>query len=588
MFCMALFILGKMDAFLCIGSLSLSLYLPNNYVSHYQTRIERMTKTAAFFLSLGLFSLSLTEAVPSSWLIFLSPTTIASAYCILLWCLAIFLLIILPAMAGNSLVENISTSILKIFRIDKDSHKYLFFDWTRSCPWYIRFSGGFIKILVKSLWRMCKKLLSACRRSRRSETILVLTASSSNSNLSMTTPKKETYNGKNATNYLFSILGGLGGILTVFIMVRSLGPLLVETPTDKSHLSIIVSWLCSVGLLISSFMNGFGSVSMPHSCLTGLFLKPVKPEVIQKLKEERARVHKSLQSRRYNLQETTFAISGQQPGFPRKFSDIGEGLSHKKSLIQSEIRFLEDLLNEMDDDIEELRDSQIIAAEARTTLGKFKSYIGVIFSIILLVRLFSAGKIIIKSYTSNVDQHKVAQGDIVTTILLWLTGHNLVSPQKYAMFSQMVSILLSVFLSFSQIRTFLKTIDSINRRLNAFYQKFLCTGNSKGKKTGQGQQGVSLYGGIVGVVATFVGCSYSLSCIVLIKMMVPEEFCEGFSTALGGLDVFSIHTSFVNTAFVGSSAVTAITLGMLFGIQRQNNFRHTSRSKNFVDGIDLC
>ena len=594
-----------MDAVLCLASSSLSLYLPISCVSHYQTKVEQFSKTIAFGLSLGLFSLSLTEAVPTSWLVFLSygnndvddggearwlpSPSVAAVYLVLLWCLAVYLLIVLPALAGISLAESLSSSIKKLFQIDKDSHKYLFFTWTRSCPWWIRFIAGFTKILVRNLWRVCEKVFSGCRKSTRTETILVLTSSSSKDNLSITTAGDEAIVGSRSPSFGLSIVGSIFGICSCLVMVRSLGPLLVETSLDKSYLSIVVSWLCSVGLLISSLLNGFGSVSMPHSCLTGLYLKPVQPEVIKKLKDERVRVNESLEAKRINLREMTYAISSQQPGFPRKFSDIGEELSHKKALLKTEIDFLEDLSREMGDDVEELRQSQMMAAAARTTVGKVKSYIGVVFSIILLVRLFSAGRIILRSYTTNVDQHKVAQGDIVTTILLWMTGHNLVSPERYAMFSQIVSMALSVLLSFSQVRTFLRTVDAINRRLNHFYENFLCSGKSKGKTSAQARQGFSLYGGFTGYMAAFIGCSYSLSCIVLIKMMLPEEFCEGFSTALGGLDVFSIHTSFVNTAFVGSSAVSAATLGMLFGIQRQNNFRHaTSRSMNFVDGLDAC
>jgi hypothetical protein len=71
-------------------------------------------------------------------------------------------------------------------------------------------------------------------------------------------------------------------------------------------------------------------------------------------------------------------------------------------------------------------------------------------------------------------------------------------------------------------------------------------------------------------------------------MMLPEEFCEGFSTAMGGMDVFTIHTSVVNTVFACSAGVSVTILALMFGIQRQNNFRHTTAKDVAAFGPDAC
>jgi hypothetical protein len=77
------------------------------------------------------------------------------------------------------------------------------------------------------------------------------------------------------------------------------------------------------------------------------------------------------------------------------------------------------------------------------------------------------------------------------------------------------------------------------------------------------------------MIAGFLGC-YSLACIVLIKMMLPAAFSEAFSAALAEPDIFVLHAAVVNLVFFSSAVVSTTVLGMLFGIQRQNNLRHAS------------
>jgi hypothetical protein len=591
---------------LLIASGSVSLYLPSCNSHHYSTRAEQFSQFAAFGLCLGLFSLSILEAVPESWLFVLSHDeqdssallTISHAYWLLLWCLALFILTVLPSLAGISIAQTSSNYFRNAFRFDRDNHKYGFFN---CCPWWIRFVFGLIAILLRNLFRLCRTI---CCSSRRSDTgKLVLPTSISSDSLatkaSDTSERRTVLSPKAST--CFTAISSICGVLIILVAVRSLGPLVVKTTADQTLLSVIVSWLCATGLLISSLLNGFGSVSMPHSCLTGLYLKPVPPEVIDKLNAERKSVKEALETKRQSLGDMTLVVTsssssqqGHQTGFARTFSNMGDELSNRKMILQSEIDFLEDLYRELGEDLQELKQSQKMAAAARTTAGKARSYLGIFFSILLLSRLFSAVSNIWKSYTTNVDRHKHSQDDVVTSILVWLLGHNFVSPQKYAMFSQIISLVLTAFLSFSQVRAFLTTVGAVNRKLNAVYQTFLCTRTKKSTSTAQASS-FSLYGGCAGYLASLTGCCYSLSCFVLIKMMLPDEYCEGFARALGGsMDVFTIHTSVVNTAFTGSAGISATILAMLFGIQRQNNFRHTSTTSTTTSnktaflGADAC
>lgn len=389
------------------------------------------------------------------------------------------------------------------------------------------------------------------------------------------------------------VIGGLAGVSSVLVVVSSIGPLVVHTSAGMSILAVVVSWLCAIGLLISSLLNGFGSVSMPYSYLAGLYLTPVRQEVITKLESELQSIRDAMAKKRVTYRELTVAVKQGCSGGPgtkpkktssfsnktgRGFGGIGEELGNRRQVLLSEIDFLENLCQDMKADIEELRYSQMLAAAARTSMGKVKSYIGLLFSIILLVRLGSAGLSILRSYTEDTSRHKVAHGgDIVTTGLLWLSGHDIVSQKDFTMLSQVVSLGLTALLAFTQVRTFFRTMAIVHRRIIRFYEKCYCIiKTAPTTNTSSSNDERSLGPGLFSqVIAGATGC-YFLSCIVLIKMMLPEEFCEDFASAMGGMDVFTIHASVVNTVFASSAGISLAILAMMFGIQRQNNLRHTS------------
>ena len=91
------------------------------------------------------------------------------------------------------------------------------------------------------------------------------------------------------------------------------------------------------------------------------------------------------------------------------------------------------------------------------------------------------------------------------------------------------------------------------------------------------------------VIASLTGC-YFLSCIVITKMMLPEKYSSGFSSALGGMDLFTVNSHVVNMAYAFSAALTAAVLGMLFGIQRQNTLRNSTpqalKNEKIFNGSD--
>ena len=91
------------------------------------------------------------------------------------------------------------------------------------------------------------------------------------------------------------------------------------------------------------------------------------------------------------------------------------------------------------------------------------------------------------------------------------------------------------------------------------------------------------------VTSALMGC-YSLACVVLIKMMLPERFSIAFSMALDEVSIFTFHTRAINAVFFFSAVVSATTLAILLMIQRQNIAKHAdilSQRRSSIKGAFL-
>jgi hypothetical protein len=638
----------KMDVCLLGISAFLSAYVPRFL---FDSKLEQGTLFLALGLSLSLFCLTLLEVMPKSGLILLSTDAgLRLAYRILLSTLSVHIVVVLPCFAGASMAESFGDFVLPIFGVtsmsscmDQDDRKNtLLINW-RKIPWWIRFLVGLLQIIARSLYRaVCYfagrrpryisestseliftvhddkdhllhgtlssdkidvSLAPSPQPIRRSSSIVSLSSPLSDNTMLPIRPRERN-------NFLIA-LGSLTSILASLAFLSTMGPMVVQPPaeSDTSTLSRVISWLCAVGLLISSLLNGFGSVSLPFAYLSGIFLKPVRPETVTKMSSELRCMQEALVKKRMTLKELTVEITTSVPTSTNKngrmsitslstksftksnmsagsaFSDIKEDIKNRRQILQTEIDFLEDLVRETTMDIEELKHSQSVAAAARTNTGRAKSWIGLVFSVVLLVRLFNAGFSI---WTNRTDVHsdqpmyKIARNDVVTTTLLWLTGRKYISHKRYMMLSQTVSLGLTAILSYSQVRMFLRTVTVINRRLSTFLKK-CCCGSAVGTATNfsispSHDIAVSFHSQ---VIAAFLGC-YSVACIVLIKMMLPAKFSESFSAALGETDIFTIHAAMVNLVFFSSAVVSTSVLGMLLGIQRQNNLRHAATTNDKI------
>jgi hypothetical protein len=519
--------------------------------------------------------------------------TVKGAYQIILFIFCVGIVGVLPFSVGAHTFERISSGALRrMMQVpDADDRKYSKQLW--QSPWWLRLGLRVMWVLLKLCHRfMMAPLLRLVKRQIQkflpSEPVLIMTVDSQEGNGSRHGPKTPTSGngGNNGNNNLSKnvVMGGLCGIVSTLILLKALGPLVIYFPTQTSPqiLSTVISWLCAVGLLISSTLNGFGCVSLPHSCLSGLFLEPIRPEVLARAEMELRSTTKSYEAKLTELHsDSGLSLDYSEPARQRKtvshtsgkiaFADFNSDESTKRKRdLQNEIDFLDTLMAELKEDIAEMKYAQEQAASARSTMGKIRSYIGILFSVVLLIRLYTATLSILQGYYMGPEP---ARGDPITTALLWLTGHNFVSDKDYNTLSQGISLLLTAVLSATQVRTFLRVVSALNRRILLIYRKCYCA--PRRQQTGDALIDNDSYVKIhTRVLAAFTGC-YFLSCVVLTKMNLPYEYRSSFSAALGGME-YSIRTPVVNLVFCTSAGVSAMILGLLFGIQRQNTKRHAS------------
>jgi len=556
-------------------------------------------------LSFSLFSLSLLEALPSNWSLLLHHDNIGSenrhhhprdgddgydsvdsiaisagagglmtlewAYTVVLSSLAALILVIFPFLVGGQLLGDL---------VDRCS-----LPSSSSLPRFVRVAFGLVASTLRCAQFLCGMVLSRFRQRRQSAhgPILALSRQENGDSNNDATASLGAHRRRFRKRWL---LGGLGWVVVTLACMRILAPLAVYSDGDAPFLAVAVSYLTALGLLLSATLNGFGSVSLPHSCLAGLYLEPIRNETIAQAEVELDKVKKSLDDRKSELRgnssldaasiSTGGASSSSSSWRRSSFADLGGGdVNQRRQVLSSEIEFLEMLTEEMAEDIVEMRFSQKMALEARTPIGQVKSYVGVVFSIVLLLRLCSA---VLSAWPRSAERSsRNSSGDVVTMILGWLVGQNLVNRQNFNNFSQFISLIITAFLSVSQIRTFLRTVSAVNRRLSVLYCK--CSWGAQDKKASRFLSSENelqlLTGSASYLVASLMGC-YFLACIVLTKMMLPAKYGTAFVAALGGPHILQVRVYAVNATFALSALVSTVVLGMIFGIQRQNTFRNQS------------
>ena len=557
---------------------------PGSYILSKASHIIFRT---TLLLSLWLFCLSILEAAPSSWLLFIHETSsFVLCYRINLWALCISLEIIIPIFLGLILVVKLvgnetirptpnsptlpPSKLLKppSIRTLRVRDKY------RAIFHLVRIGTTFI---FAFMWYITKREISICLFSGLLKRDQSATTNSkdvsrrrghgcmNNGRLKQNGALKVTLFVMFALAMSFWLLGTLSTIVisdssNIYAEDKSgpnshdrkhkLGQYYVWVIGPHSPLKLLVKMACALGMIIASLLNGFGCVSMPHANLIGMYLQPTSTAVLAKVEEDYFYVVQNLKEKKYMLSGLVHLSSS---------VDVPAD-SVKIKQLRDEISFLENLVGDMSDDIDEMKHSQQLALKARTTYGYISWILGIIFSIILVFRVVLAVLSFMHKPSasgrapSTLKQHR----DPITVMVLWLTGCHVVTDEQYNLYLQGTSLLLAGILTISQIRVFFRVVEALVRKMSHVL------GVSLKQKTD---------GDLSLIFFSFVMGCYFLSCVVIVKMTLPLEYRSSFSSALGKFD-FGFNAAVLNMVFCASTCTSAITLGFLFGIQRKNSERY--------------
>ena len=567
---------------------------------------------SVLLFSFLLFSLSIIDATPSRWLLFLDSTQtddnirqeyrvvryrdVQYAYYAILWLLALVVLVVNPTILGIQLCSQLSTSSrLSLSSADVDdkdkkrSRQFTSFTSNKPHPLAFRFFiligrlliktvRTFLSFLCGSIWKVVLKIVPQ----KKKRHILVMTH------------QDGTKGRTNAAKVFFLLVSGrlkavilgciVGPTCTVVLLRFIAGTVVGPSLNDQTVLAQAVSLMTALGIIISSVLNGFGSVSMPYSCLAGLFLEPIHPEAVAYSEKELERTKGSLEERKTSLEAVKLDVKSGDLYARRKsqgnFGDIGDEVNQRRKMLSEDISFLETLVIEMEQDLVEMRHSQYTAAMSRTLQGRLLSWLGLLFSLILIIRLISA---LIQTFPragyDSLSMDDSSRVDIITRLVLFSRA----SSHDAELLSQCISLVLTAFLSFSQVRYFLRTAVSVRASLSGLYKKVCCVRDDERQPIVRQDVFDLVFGP---VVSGLMGC-YFLAANVLTKLMIPKEYRIGFSAALGGThDAIHIRMSTLNTIFVASALISSAILGMRLGIQRQNTHRHQAWSSEKGQELD--
>jgi hypothetical protein len=572
--------LVTMDAVLASASFTFAYFLPEKGAFD----LQRLPVKSILFLSCLLFSLSIIDATPSTWLLVLTHSSagdelshgqkdrnsyrsIEYAYYVNLWSIALIILVVQPSTIGTRLCGQLLSFIShsRISDTDQEGEKkitktfYVKKDYSIAVRALLLALRLLLWCIFQTLWFVFGwiwMLLMKVLPKRQNGPILALHQGRDG---------LPAWTVQAGGRLKAMILGSILGTGCTFFLLRWVAsPVLAHDSPNQTLLAKTVSLMVASGIVISSVLNGFGSVSMPYTCLSGLFLTPIGTEAVAYAEKECENATICLNDLRVRIDSVRLEVHkmGDSPMRRKGFADIGDEVNNRRKMLANEAAFMEQLVEEMKEDLKELRHSQYIAVTSRSPIGVLRSWLGVVFSLILVMRLISATMQILPQFGRDVnDRPRV---DIITKMLL-LTQ---LSSHDADLVSQFVSLLLTAFLSVSQVRYFLRTASTVNSWLRGLFQRLCCHNDEKHIISYHFHDVVSP------VFAGCMGC-YFLAAIVLTKLMLPVQYRAGFSAALGeSQDAIRIRMDTLNTIFVLSAMVSVIILGMRLGIQKRNNERH--------------
>ncbi|GAX24197.1 hypothetical protein FisN_4Lh287 [Fistulifera solaris] len=565
-----------MDASICSSVTIVSTLLSRHLIATLapSSSVQKLVHASLFFC-LSLFALTVLDAAPHEWNIFMTQNALTYAYRVVLWMIALQILIVTPLLFAHHLKGWKPTTTTPQLACPV-SCGYLFYS--------IQFALSILSYPVYVLKRIIRRKRK--QQSRKGDTLPVHLL-----------PENEVTHSRITLRDIISGVLAMG--IMWFVLHHLIGPLSVpyKSSSELTPLTRLVSCLSTIGILLSAVLNGFGSVSLPFQHLSGMFLEAVPDHVVVAAEQELEQAAAALQQRQEEFKSTTgraLPVRSNSSTNMDSFITMGNDITTRKHQLQSEIDFLQGLVGELVEDVTEMRLAKVEAARARTRAGKIRSVMGITFSIVLLVRLAVAFWNL--SLTGLQDEPRATRSDPVTLALAWMLGHQWVTTAHYNSLSQFLSLILTAILTISQMNTFIRTVAVLNRRFFVpWFRRCICfeahgSSSQHPYRSGTLPTPYSASSSLLTIMVTLLMTCYCLACVVLTKNMVPPPYRQSFSQALGA--AAEVRPYPVHLTFAVSACISLGILTILLGIQRQNTQRYnklkspTSHDSSFFRSLD--
>ncbi|KAL3809937.1 hypothetical protein ACHAXA_002494 [Cyclostephanos tholiformis] len=399
-------------------------------------------------------------------------------------------------------------------------------------------------------------------------------------------------------------IGIIGSI--VALMATTMTSVFYPPPPSSSStspiipsLATLVSTLCFVGTVVASVLNGFGCASLPHANLVGMLLESTPPGLMSKVEGDLDYAIKVLEEKRWQLADiathqrpqswytmSSSSSSSSSSSFvslsPTATAMTTAEIRKARKKLEEDIVYLTNLVGDMEDDLGEMKSSSLLALEARTAVGRVRGILGVVFSLVLIVRVIFAAASLLGPINrgDHRNDDSTRHRDPLTSLLLLLVGHNyIVSEEQYERWSQVTSLVLAGALTTTQVSSFFRVIGALGRRLSGIFAGYAPSLRIAGV--------VEVANDLAVLTSSFMMGCYFLACVTVIKTSLPIEYRRSFSTAVGSSNFSYVnnndHARLINMIFFASSCISAITLASLFGIQRNNSDRYRNEFSRLLD-----
>ncbi|RKP36187.1 Abscisic acid G-protein coupled receptor-domain-containing protein [Dimargaris cristalligena] len=285
------------------------------------------------------------------------------------------------------------------------------------------------------------------------------------------------------------------------------------------------------GVTIMAILSGFGAVNSPYTTLF-VFIRRVTDEQIrtveQKLAQTTALVQSTTQRLAAELDRTarTQAQSGMvQRAFHSLSSTVGLA-NNPTAQLQEEVRLLEQIRQQIQADLETLHFEKIRYEETATLKSRYFNFLGYIFSVYCIYKVFMA--------FINILFHRIGKTDPITYGITLAVTHMNIQNLDVPFWSQQLSFWFVGVMVVCSIRGLLIQIIK-------FFKTFTRTVSPAN---------------VVLLLAQLMGV-YFLSSVLLMRMSLPPEFRLIIQDVLGTIE-FHFYQRWFDVIFLVSALASMV------------------------------